>query len=251
MASTKQPKLRTFEDVFHRMRWDDTYTIDGSLIMGYEDRIRGWLEMPLRDFVPIAEGGELPMHRIWYLRSGTKILWDRQQKIDLVFGSGATSLCSATDGERDIHVETARRMAEAHTNLERLREEQQHSRHVSQHAAARASVSRTALRRHSLLIAAFRAYDVDKDGFLNADELWSFARNTGFEGNREGWGKEFGQLCIEFEAEPSAGIDIHVFETLVNDTSENGCHCSDVELEQVTNSMYDQTQKDRVRRNML
>jgi len=66
-SAQKKRSLRTSEDVLSRLKWDDKYDIN-DYILGYEDRIVGPMEMDCGSFVPIAQGGDLPYHRIWYIR---------------------------------------------------------------------------------------------------------------------------------------------------------------------------------------
>jgi poly(A) polymerase len=84
----KAPKqtLRSIKDVYSRLKWDGS--IDSATIyIGYQDRIRGLVEMPYADFRP---GGRVPWDRIQYFRMADVRIWDRTSRIDLVFGSGDT-----------------------------------------------------------------------------------------------------------------------------------------------------------------
>jgi len=84
--------------------------------------------------------------------------------------------------------------------------------------------------RGTLITTVFRACDRDGDERLNDEELRAFARLTGFDGDDEAWSKEYCMLCSEVRAEPDAGVDIKAFTKLVNDQSERGCYCRDMEL---------------------
>jgi uncharacterized protein (UPF0248 family) len=277
MESKRQPKLRTFEDVFHRIRWDDKYNML-VMRMGYDDRLLGAMEMPLSQFVPVVEGGELPMHRVWYVRSGRDVLWDRRRKLDLVFGSGSTPAILAA-GQESADEETTRRIEEAVANVQRVEEEQQHNLevrlHAQRHAARRLAgmlpgpsciVKKTpentlahgyaevcleprrpesdkikqtpqkiqnhdglcqTVMRSKLILGAFRACDVDGDGCLSVREMQLFATRTGFDGNNEEWAVEYASLCSDMNVET---ISFSVFENLVNDATDRGCHCTDDEL---------------------
>merc|ERR1712178_32924 len=105
-------------------------------------------------------------HRVWYVRSGDTILWDRKQKLDMVFGSGMTRMISSgnmSDEAKAAATEPAQRIAEASSNLEKLEQERQHALEVKLHAerpgnaAALVSGSRDVLMRRSLIQALFRA----------------------------------------------------------------------------------------------
>ena len=66
--SGKVQKLRTAEDVLHRLRWCPLPEEEGTVMIGYEDRVKGPMEIALDDFVSIRDGGDIPEHRIWYFR---------------------------------------------------------------------------------------------------------------------------------------------------------------------------------------
>lgn len=76
--------LRPVQDVVGRIRHDPTF--DASrFTVGYEERFAGLREAPLKEFVG---EGEIPWHRLWTVKAGDLIVWDRKNRIDLVFGSG-------------------------------------------------------------------------------------------------------------------------------------------------------------------
>jgi hypothetical protein len=81
-----------------------------------------------------------------------------------------------------------------------------------------------------LLKAVFLACDVDCDGRLGSAELRSFAAHTGFDGNDVDWENEYSALCEERFCDPAVGLNLCTFEEFVNDESETGCQCTDVEL---------------------
>ena len=70
--SMHKPKasLKSSEDVFKRLSQDPNWApLADRVRIGYMDRVvGGFLEMPLRSFVPIAKGGEMPFHRLWWFR---------------------------------------------------------------------------------------------------------------------------------------------------------------------------------------
>jgi len=84
--------------------------------------------------------------------------------------------------------------------------------------------------RGALITAVFNACDQDKDGRLNNEEMRVFAKFTGFDGPEEAWEKEYKMLCGEVYAKTEVGLEINAFTRIVNDTSERGCYCRDVEL---------------------
>ena len=84
--------MRTADDVIKRIKWDPS--IDSNFILvGYEDRFVGVLEKGFHDFkwgdIAMAEYHELsiPQHRIVYFKYNDEVIWDKEKRIDLVFGS--------------------------------------------------------------------------------------------------------------------------------------------------------------------
>merc|ERR1712070_748747 len=74
-------------------------------------------------------------------------------------------------------------------------------------------------------------------------EMRGFADLTGFDGSDDEWSEEFSYLCLEHVAE--SGIDFALFENLVNDTSGNGCHCTNDELKDMASEMNRKNRKTR------
>ena len=84
-------KLRPVTDIMARLRWDDADrdAADDVVLIGYDDRVNGPMEVPLADFIPISRGGDVPEHRVTYVRTSRGgIVWDRAARVDKVFGSG-------------------------------------------------------------------------------------------------------------------------------------------------------------------
>ncbi|GAA3192738.1 RNA repair domain-containing protein [Dactylosporangium siamense] len=79
--------LRPVQDVVSRIRFDAT--LDAArFVVGYEERGAGIRESPLPLFVA---GGDVPWHRVRYVKAGDLTVWDRQARVDLVFGTGDTA----------------------------------------------------------------------------------------------------------------------------------------------------------------
>ena len=83
---TRRPDrgLRPVQDVVGRIRFDAALDVAGFTV-GYEERFAGVREAPLADFIG---AGEIPWHRIWFIKAGTLVVWDRRERVDLIFGSG-------------------------------------------------------------------------------------------------------------------------------------------------------------------
>lgn len=81
-----KPPLRSIKDVHSRLLWDSGIPTE-TIYIGYIDRMRGLVEMPFNEFTP---GGRVPWDRIQYFRMGEQRIWDRESRMDLIFGSGDT-----------------------------------------------------------------------------------------------------------------------------------------------------------------
>ncbi|KAI9218925.1 hypothetical protein BC828DRAFT_349906 [Blastocladiella britannica] len=89
-ASTSvQGKLRSSKDIMNRLLWDKAAYDPNDYVVGYLDRFDGIMERALLAFKPDDESDPdwVPMHRIVHFRrvSDNVKVWDRKNKIDLVF----------------------------------------------------------------------------------------------------------------------------------------------------------------------
>lgn len=132
MPEKKKAKLRTVSDIVARLRWEQAHP---SCMLGYDDRIIGPLETPLEDYKPISKGGDLPEHRIWYVRCGNDVLWDKLGRVDRLFGSGNGDTVETSQ-------ECLRHIQEAEVNLELLEQEKEERRLQKQKDRARKARSR-------------------------------------------------------------------------------------------------------------
>jgi Ca2+-binding EF-hand superfamily protein len=87
--------------------------------------------------------------------------------------------------------------------------------------------------RIALVREAFCACDTDRDQYLSLWEMYTFAKQTGFDGNDQMWVEEYELLCSENQRSSDQGIDVDLFTHLVNDTSDAGCYCSDEDLKAI------------------
>jgi poly(A) polymerase len=84
--------LRPVQDVVSRIRFDAA--LDAArFVVGYEERGAGIRESPLPLFVA---GGDVPWHRVRYVKAGDLTVWDRHARVDLVFGTGDTPAADLT-----------------------------------------------------------------------------------------------------------------------------------------------------------
>ena len=82
MQSPFKNKLRTAHDVIHRWRLDEQQRQRGPVMIGYDDRIHGPMEISIEQYRTADDGGDMPEHRILYFRRVSpqerlgEILWD-------------------------------------------------------------------------------------------------------------------------------------------------------------------------------
>jgi uncharacterized protein (UPF0248 family) len=85
--------MRTARDAINRIIHDEEFDAS-KYVIGYLDRFEGILEKPLLEFdwsTKFADADPedvtIPQHRIRYIATRDAIAWDRDNKIDLIFGS--------------------------------------------------------------------------------------------------------------------------------------------------------------------
>ncbi|MEM6931113.1 MAG: RNA repair domain-containing protein, partial [Myxococcota bacterium] len=78
--------LRPAHDVYHRLRWDPSIDETTAEVVVL-DRRRGRVALPFLAFDP---GGDIPWSRVLGFRLDGEVVWDREARIDRVFGSGVT-----------------------------------------------------------------------------------------------------------------------------------------------------------------
>ncbi|MFI5910764.1 RNA repair domain-containing protein [Dactylosporangium sp. NPDC051541] len=109
--------MRPVQDVVSRIRYDAA--LDAArFTVGYEDRGAGTRETPLLVFV---SGGDVPWHRVRYVKAGTTTVWDRQARVDLVFGPGAADLAALTAAAAAPAVKPPKRSVSSFAAAECLR----------------------------------------------------------------------------------------------------------------------------------
>jgi len=80
--------------VLNRLRWDPALHAS-NFIIGYLERFSGLQELRADLWIRDSTDEDfIPQHRIKYFKKVTKgneeIVWDRDERIDLIFGSGLT-----------------------------------------------------------------------------------------------------------------------------------------------------------------
>jgi poly(A) polymerase len=68
----------TGKQIYDRIRWDAALDARRFTI-GYEERVGGTAEIAFSAFVP---DGDIPWHRLRYVRYGPTIVWDRRARVD-------------------------------------------------------------------------------------------------------------------------------------------------------------------------
>lgn len=95
--STKKPSMRTAEDVINRIKWDSLLP-EEFFVVGYLDRFLGvqeetfstfsWEDLASVDYDVLA----IPQHRIQYFKYKTEKVWDKNERLDIVFGSTGSKI---------------------------------------------------------------------------------------------------------------------------------------------------------------
>ncbi len=98
-------KMATISEVYDRILWDAR--LDRSAFaIGYIERmsIEGIREKP---FSVWSTDGDIPMHRIRYIRYGEEIVWDRNQHLDLFSAGLLPAAAFLAQKEEETHSATA------------------------------------------------------------------------------------------------------------------------------------------------
>lgn len=93
---TKKSSMKTADDVISRIEWDDRLD-KRQFRVGYTDRFLGLQEKSFTDFdfkVDLSTISDrhsnilaIPKHRIQYFKYANEIIWDKDTRTDLMFGS--------------------------------------------------------------------------------------------------------------------------------------------------------------------
>ncbi|XP_047484950.1 uncharacterized protein LOC125036400 [Penaeus chinensis] len=109
----KKPSMKTAGDVRHRIQWDGDLQ-EEYFTVGYMDRFSGVVEKPFTSFhwehLALVDDDQLaiPQHRIQYFKyKGTKV-WDKNERLDHVFGSAGNEV-RIQDKIKEIDEELERR----------------------------------------------------------------------------------------------------------------------------------------------
>merc|ERR1711892_1361242 len=111
--SKKKPPMKTADDVIKRLQWDPMLPQE-YFVIGYLDRFLGvveenfttfsWENLASVDYDLLA----IPQHRVQYFKYKTEKVWDKAQRLDMVFGSTG----SKVEGIVEFMEEVDRRVKE-------------------------------------------------------------------------------------------------------------------------------------------
>ncbi|XP_002733274.1 leukocyte receptor cluster member 9-like [Saccoglossus kowalevskii] len=108
----KKPPMKTASDVISRIQWDSSLS-KKRFTVGYLDRFLGIIEKPFTVFTWTSELASvddhfelaIPQHRIQYFKYRDTIVWDKNCRLDNVFGStgSGTTILEVIDKYRQLH----------------------------------------------------------------------------------------------------------------------------------------------------
>jgi poly(A) polymerase len=82
--------MKTSQDVYNRILWDPDHKEEDYLI-GYRDFDKT-VEIKLPNWTPSNDGGEIPWHRVEYIKNTDQlVVWHRTKRIDAIFHTGENS----------------------------------------------------------------------------------------------------------------------------------------------------------------
>merc|ERR1711915_92325 len=93
----KKKRMKTAEDVIKRLQWDPMLPKE-YFIIGYLDRFLGVIEENFTTFCweDLASVDNdvlaIPQHRIQYFKYKTEKVWDKMDRLDIVFGSTGSTV---------------------------------------------------------------------------------------------------------------------------------------------------------------
>jgi len=93
----KKKRMKTAEDVIKRLQWDPLLPQE-SFVIGYLDRFLGvieenfttftWEDLASVDYEVLA----IPQHRIQYFKYKNEKVWNKSERLDIVFGSTGSNI---------------------------------------------------------------------------------------------------------------------------------------------------------------
>jgi len=99
--------------------------------------------------------------------------------------------------------------------------------------------------RNQLKRSVFDMLDANGDHFVGEKELWPFVKFTGYEGSYDEGAEDYIALCNDFDvACPSQGLCYKNFESFVDDTTSQGCYCTENELKAILQDLKEKQEKE-------
>ena len=85
-STSGKQKLKGADYIFKRIKWDSSIDKD-QIVIGYLDRFLGVKEIQFSEFKGVHEDRDgIPLHRIRHFKINDTVVWDRDQRIDLLTG---------------------------------------------------------------------------------------------------------------------------------------------------------------------
>jgi len=113
----KKPPMKTADDVIKRLQWDPMLPKE-YFVIGYIDRFLGvveenfttfcWEDLASVDYDVLA----IPQHRIQYFKYKSEKVWDKTERLDIVFGSTGSNI-----GIMDFMEEVDKKIREERENF--------------------------------------------------------------------------------------------------------------------------------------
>ena len=74
--------MKTSEEIYARILTDSTLTINKFVISYWDSIKKKHIDVPVSNWKPIKNGGDVPWHRVTYIKFNGTIVWDRENKIN-------------------------------------------------------------------------------------------------------------------------------------------------------------------------
>lgn len=71
----------TSEKIYNRIRTDGHLYPNKAMVTYYDSIMQKYMDCPLLKWIPIKNGGDIPWHRVYFIKYDNDIIWDRENKI--------------------------------------------------------------------------------------------------------------------------------------------------------------------------
>lgn len=79
-SSSKPGRFPTSEEIYYRFKTDATFNQAKVLITYLDSLKKRFIDLPLCQWKSIKDGGDIPWHRVYYIKYDSKIVWNRDTK---------------------------------------------------------------------------------------------------------------------------------------------------------------------------